>query len=84
MRESTPLTGLQADIYVFLVRLGNDYVLVDAGAPGLAYEKILDVAGPSLEHYCQLLCGMSTPVPQQWLAAMGARQTGIFEILSGI
>ena len=41
MRESPTLTDLQADIHVFLVRLGNDYVLVDAGAPGLAYEEIL-------------------------------------------
>lgn len=39
-----PRSGILVDVHVFLVKIGQDYVLVDVGAPGNEYEQIL-IAG---------------------------------------
>ncbi|CAL8463778.1 g3312 [Coccomyxa elongata] len=39
-----PRRGIVVDVHVFLVKIGQDYVLVDVGAPGKQYEQIL-IAG---------------------------------------
>ncbi len=33
--------GRWVDVHVFLIKLGQDYILVDVGAPGEEYERIL-------------------------------------------
>lgn len=33
--------GRWVDVHVFLVKVGQDYVLVDVGAPGEEYERVL-------------------------------------------
>lgn len=36
-----PRRGILVDVHVFLIRNGQDYILVDVGAPGKEYEQIL-------------------------------------------
>ncbi len=36
-----PRSSIVVDVHVFLVNIGQDYILVDVGAPGKEYERIL-------------------------------------------
>ncbi len=36
-----PRSGIMVDVHVFLVKVGQDYILVDVGAPGDEYGQIL-------------------------------------------
>ncbi|BDA48329.1 probable metallo-hydrolase YflN [Coccomyxa sp. Obi] len=36
-----PRRGILVDVHVFLVKIGQDYILVDVGAPGEEYEQIV-------------------------------------------